>query len=265
MNRFHKIVKCFATIFAIFLIGSIISGFASGILIFDNIFGNDKDNFSSLEQLNVTDNNYKELEIELGSSNILIKEGLSFKIESNNNHIRVREEENKLIIKDKKLINKDSNLVIYVPEGYVFDEISLDSDAGEIDIEKLEVSKLSLELGAGKVDISNLNVINKTEINGGAGEIIINNSTLNNLELDMGVGNLIINSKVLGNSEINAGIGKMEVNLLGIPNDYKIKADKGIGEFLISGVSVSDDTYYGNGINLIDINGGIGKINIRFQ
>ena len=41
--------------------------------------------------------------------------------------------------------------------------------------------------------------------------------------------------------------------------------DKGLGKATINGNNVKDDNTYGNGINKIDINGGIGNIEINFK
>jgi len=269
MSKVHKIVKLFAVALAILIIGSIISGIMVGFTILSNAFDNKESNLDSLKELNILNNNYSVLDIEIESSNILIKNGTDFKIESNNKNISINEISGRLIIKEKNnnwFNNKEvSDLVIYVPVSYILDEVSLDSGAGNVDIDSLITKKLDLDLGAGKVTINNLESSSKTEINGGAGEIIIKDSDITNLDLDMGVGKLVLDSKILGNSEINCGIGQVNITLLGGQTDYKIKANKGIGNFSISGVSVSDGTYYGNGSNFIDVDGGVGEININFN
>ena len=52
--------------------------------------------------------------------------------------------------------------------------------------------------------------------------------------------------------------------LLGSKDDYKIELDKGIGEATLEGESLKDDSVYGSGENKIDIDGGVGAINIDF-
>ena len=54
------------------------------------------------------------------------------------------------------------------------------------------------------------------------------------------------------------------INLLGNSNDYQIDVDKGIGEFTIDNVSVHDEDIYGSGINGLDVDGGLGKVTIKF-
>lgn len=269
MSKFHKIVKYLAVAFAVFIVVSIISGIMYGIIFLGNVFNNDESNLENLENLNLSNNNFSILDINIENSNVLVKEGTSFKVESNDKYISVKEINNKLIIKEKKHNwfgnRENSDLIIYIPVNYNFDEVSLETGAGKVDIEHLSTKKLDLDLGAGKVNVNNLNVSNQTEIDGGAGEIILKNSNISNLDLDMGVGSITIESQILGNSEIDSGVGQVNINLLGNINDYKIKANKGIGKFLISGVNVSDNTYYGNGSNFIDVDGGVGEININFN
>lgn len=80
----------------------------------------------------------------------------------------------------------------------------------------------------------------------------------------MGVGKFSITSSIIGDSKINAGIGSLELNILEKEENYKIKIDKGIGNIKINGENVTDDIY-GSGERIIDIEGGIGNINIDFD
>ena len=52
---------------------------------------------------------------------------------------------------------------------------------------------------------------------------------------------------------------------MGNENDYKLNINKGIGNILINGNSVGDKQIIGNGISVIDVDGGIGKININYK
>ena len=78
----------------------------------------------------------------------------------------------------------------------------------------------------------------------------------------MGVGNLIINSTLTGNNMIDAGVGKLDINLQNKKENYTFKVSKGIGSIKLNNDEIKDNETVGNGINIIDINGGIGSINI---
>ena len=110
-----------------------------------------------------------------------------------------------------------------------------------------------------------LNVVNFTSIDSGAGEVVIKDGSVNNLDLDMGIGKVKLNLEVIGNSEIDAGIGELNLVLLGNDDDYRINVDKGIGSIKFNGESVDAETTVGNGDNIIDIDGGVGNINVDFR
>jgi len=264
-----KIIKYFAIGFACFLIISIISLIMYGIISFGNIFfpsDNDKTKKEDFKVIEVS-NNIESLDMEIIGTNIIIKGDTNLKIETNNKYIETKETNNKLSITETKhsLINNSDNsdLIIYIPSNYIFDNISIENGAGKIEAQTLQTKKLNLDLGAGKVDINNLTVTNNLDLDGGAGEIIITNGAINNLDLDMGVGKLTLTSIITGNSEIDAGIGDLELNLIGTREDYKIKLDKGIGNATLNQEKMKDNTYYGTGSNIIDISGGIGSIEIN--
>jgi len=267
MSETQRIIKYIATAFAIFLIFSILSGIMYGIISISSIFGNNENANKELENLNLT-NNTLILDIEVSNVDISIKQGDEFKAETNNQYIKTKQKDNKLYITEEKhswFSKRDgSKLVVYVPSDYIFDSVSIENGASKIDIDSLSCKKLYMDLGAGKVTINNILVLNKAEIDGGAGEINIENGSLNNLDLDMGIGKLSLISQITGESEIDAGIGNVNLNLLGNLNEYKIILDKGIGKCSVDGKNIKGSTYYGNGSNVIDIDGGVGSIQVDF-
>lgn len=269
MNETQKVIKYLAIAFAIFLIVSILSGIMMCFMFFSNLFDDKEDaTFTSSNKLEITEA-VSSLEIDLRATSTIIREGEKFRIETNNSKIVTKTSNDKLVIKERKgnLFKRKHNyqLVIYLPKDEVYDEVSIDSGAGRIEIEKLATKKLELDLGAGEVEIDELDVLEKMKVEGGAGKFSIHNGKLHNLDLDMGVGKLELTAEVLGNSKIEAGVGETDIVLLGNESDYKIKVDKGIGSASIDGKSVSDNTYYGNGANSLYIDGGVGRIDISFE
>lgn len=268
MSSIQKIIKYFAISLAIFLICSILSVIVYALSSLSNVFDNDSSGKNNFDSLSIS-SDIKVLEIDAITSNIVINRGKSLIVETNNKYIECSDDNGKLHLKEKKhnlLSSEDNNeLVIYIPDNIIFDNITIDTAVGNITIEELSTRMLSFDLGAGKTFINNLSVFESTEINGGAGEIIINNSSFKNLNMDMGAGKLVLNSKVLGTSEIDVGVGHTILNFIGNKNDYEIKIDKGIGKALIDGSEVLDDNTYGSGINKIHVNGGIGNTDINFK
>ena len=267
MTSAQRVIKYLALGFAIFLIFSILSGIMFGISTVSNVFNDsEKDILEDLEDLNIIGDNISVLDIDIKAANLVIKTGDKLKVETNNKYIKYDQVGNKITIKEKRhnwfFRKNKSDLIIYVPENFVFDGVSIDTGAGKIDIDKLSTQILNLDFGAGKATINNLVVEASAEIDGGAGEISILNGSINNLDLDVGVGKFTLNSKLTGNTDIDAGVGELNINILGFIEDYKIRVEKGIGSAKLNNQDLKNEKVYGTGINTIDIDGGVGSINI---
>lgn len=267
MKQSQKIIKYLAIAFALFLTFSIISIISYGVSFIGNLFDSDKDSITEkLNDLDINDNTLL-LDINTSSSNITIKSGDVLKAETNNKYINSKQDNNKLYITEKKhniLRDNESEIIIYIPDDFIFDGVSIETGAGKVNIETLSTKKLYLNLGAGKVEINDLNVLEKAKVDGGAGEIVINAININNLDLDMGIGKFMLIGQLFGKTEIDQGIGTVDLNLLGNKDDYQIHLDKGLGSVKIDGNNINNDETLGNGNNKIDIDGGIGSIEINF-
>lgn len=268
MSQVQKIIKYLALAFALFLIFSIISGIMYGISFFGNIMDSESHDITDkLTNLEIGENTLL-LDINVSSSNIIIQKGDTFKTETTNKYISSKQDKNKLYITERKhnwfFNNEHHELIVYVPDDFVFDGIQITTGAGKVDIETLTTKELYLDLGAGKVEINHLTVLKSAEIEGGAGEMIIQSGKIQNLNLDMGVGRLSLTSKLTGKNKINSGIGELNLSLVGSKDDYCVTLDKGIGSATIDGTNMIDDTSYGIGNNILDIDGGIGSINIHY-
>lgn len=268
MTEAQRIIKYCAIAFALFLIVSIISGIMFFISTIGGVFYDDDNDSTEPLKVLETNQNVNTLDINIQSANLVIKEGTELKVETNNKHIKTTQINNKLKIKenDHNLFRTKNNtqVIIYLPQR-VFEEIKIDTGFGKVTIETLKTQKLKLDLGAGVTEVNNIYVSKKTEIDGGVGEIIIENGIINNLDLDMGVGDLDLTTKLNGTNKIEAGVGNIDLNLLGTTNDYKIKVDTGIGDVNLNDNKIVDGKQYGNGNNLIDIDGGAGNINITIK
>ena len=269
MIKIQKIIKYLAIGLAVFLIVNIISLAAYGIISIGSIFNNNENNTITEGFKNIkTKNQINKLEIETKGVAITIKKGDKFKIETDNKDIKIKESDNKLLIiedNNKWFTKSDyTELIISVPNDYQFDEVSIDSGAGRIEIYRLNTKKIDLDLGAGQVNISNLTVTEEADIDGGAGEMNITTSSINNLDLDLGVGKVTLDSSLYGFNEIDGGIGELIVNLIGTENDYQIKCTKALGKITLNNEKIQSNKSYGNGNNLMEINGGIGNIKINY-
>ena len=255
MTTAQKIIKYLAIAFAIFLIITIISTILTATVALSGILGLKKaiESSNNAQMVTTTFENAEinMLNIDIASTNLTIKQGEILKIETNNSNIDCKQSNETLKINEKdykwfSYNNIEKELILYIPED-------------------LEFQRVKINAGAGKCEIQNLNVSQKCKIECGAGELTISSGIINNLDFDMGVGEANITADLIGESEINAGVGELNIKLQGEKESYKIKADKGIGNIKIDGKQISNGEIYGDGENEIDIEGGIGSINIYYK
>jgi len=234
MTTAQKIIKYLAVAFAIFLIMTIISAILSVILALSGILGlKTAVQNSSTELIATTFENAEidTLNIDIAFTNLTIKQGEILKIETDNSNIDCKQKNQELHLEEKdykwfSYNNVEKELILYIPEDLEFE---------------------------------------KVKINAGAGKVTILSGKINDLDFDMGVGEANITADLLGKSEINAGVGELNINLQGEKESYKIKADKRIGSIKIDGKEVANGEVYGDGKNYIEIDGGIGSINIYYK
>lgn len=261
MTQSQRIIKYFAIALAFLIIFSIFSS----IFGFINTFTIKKEKDREIESIfNSDDANVAYLDIDVKAVDLVIKKGDKLLAESNNKYINCKQNNNKLIIKERKHSSWSKNnnkLIITIPENIEFDAFRLDAGAGKIDIDQINSKKADINLGAGKATINVLNATDKLKLDTGAGKLDILNGSINNLDLDMGVGKVSINSKLTGNSKIDAGVGNLKIDLLNKIDDYYIDISKGLGSISLNGEDLSEGTY-GSGSNEINIDGGIGNIDI---
>lgn len=249
MSTGQRIIKSLAVAFGLFLTFTIFFSIVGGLYAFTSMFSKDnviEENTSIL--WNQSTENIKYLDIEVNSSNLVIKPGNSFIIETNNKHIKYKIDNNELKIKEEgyHLTNSKlkSELIITIPDTNL-NEIDINTGAGNLNIDSINTEKLDIDLGAGT--------------------FTINNGSINDLDLDVGVGEVKITSNITGNSSISSGVGKLSLNLLNTFDNYRFEVNKGIGKVTINDIEVGDNSTLGNGTNTIKLDGGIGEIVVKFK
>ena len=83
-----------------------------------------------------------------------------------------------------------------------------------------------------------------------------------NLDLVLGVGEAKIEGDLLGESEVDCGVGELTLTL-GKQTDYQVHLEKGLGSIFVNGSEYGGGVY-GNGNNKVEIDGGVGRINVKF-
>ena len=274
MTTAQKVIKYIALGFAAFLIVTIISAILSGgyaLLRAFELIHVDKNIVT--EELKVISSEVKEistLKIDLSCTNLDVKIGDNFKVETNNSKITFTNDNGSVKIKEENRNwlnnNKESNLIIYIPRDMIaIDETKIETGAGKINIEKLNTQSLYLELGAGDVYIKNLTVTKEAKIDGGLGRTELKSCEINNLKANLGMGDFVFNGKLTGKNEIDSGVGAIDIDLMDNKGNYKINVSKGLGNVTLDGQKLEMDRVYGTGENYLDVDGGIGEIKIEFK
>ena len=228
MTQIQKVIKCFAMAFAIFLAVGIVSGIVGTLAVLTGISKN-SDKTGEMDGITYEEE-IDSLEIDLAAVDLKIQNGDAFAVETDSERIVQKQKNGKLIIEEngKKWfgVEHGGSLLITIPEDTTFKGVEIDA---------------------------------------GAGNITIDCASLHNLDLDMGVGELNLTAKLTGLCDIDFGVGEADVILLGSENDYRICLNKGIGKATLEGESMKNDTYYGDGANLLEMDGGIGTVTIDFR
>ncbi len=213
------------------------------------------------------------LDIQINAADFVIKQSDEFSVESNLKYLSVTEKDGVLRIIDEAKNSKfnisntysDPVLTLCIPDGTVFEDVDIETGACKLTSCTLSANSIELFLGAGDVYFEGLHAASDIEIEGGAGKITIDNGTLNDLTLEMGVGELNLTAALLGNSDLEFGIGESNLTLIGSEDEYQINVQKGFGSITIDGKSVNHLNSSGNGQNRVELDGGIGAINLNFQ
>lgn len=266
MTTLQKIIKYLAIAFAICLIVSIIGGAASVFGFFGGFFSGNAV-VEDVKDYSVS-SDAKSLKIEIGAADLSIKQADEFRVESNLKNLRVDNNNGVLTIENGKKFSgtyKGAVLTLYIPANTVFEEVKVSTGAGELTIDSLSAGTVDFDFGAGEVTIGTLIAASAANIDGGAGEITVSNGALRNLDVDMGVGELNLTSALTGNCEFDLGVGESNITVIGNKDDYSLDIEKGIGNITVDGTGVSNIKSSGNGLYSIEVSGGVGAINLKFN
>ena len=246
MTHFQRVIKYLALFLAFSLAAAIIIG---GISLMATVFG--MGNSSVLDEMYSIElsQNIESIDIDLSTASLKIVLGDKFALSTNIGNLKVTSDSTlKIKQKHHQIISihsgKSGEIILTIPADVILKSFELDAGAGYVDIECLNVKNV--------------------EIDAGAGAITINGGEIGRLDLDLGVGEANITSAIKGKSTIDCGVGETNINLLGKSEDYTLDIDTGIGSVTLNGTHIKGSTKIGNGSNKLEIDGGVGAININF-
>lgn len=270
MTASQKILKRVAIALGVFFAVSIILLIIQGIsflLHIASIIKSEPANSKELTTLVEQEINISSLKINLESSNLQIKPGNLFKIETNNNDVIFENNEISISIKEKnkpfyKKLIKDNVVIVTLPQdNEKLVNVEIENAAGIVDIIDLDIDNLNLENGVGKIVVNNSR-INIANVEEGVGQININTSQIENINLELGIGEINYSSNV-SNMNLDVGIGSSKINLDEDKLKFNILTEAGIGSILIDGKKI--ENLENKSDNKISLKNGIGTINLNFK
>lgn len=154
----------------------------------------------------------------------------------------------KLETAEKRRLNHGGTIVIYLPEGYLFEEVSLETSKGTITAENVTASEFSARVGAGTANIEHF-AADKADFSCGAGSLTASGTA--NIETD-----------------IECGVGEVVYKASGSQTDYNYEIVCATGEVICgesqySGIGVDQKIDNGAAKNM-GIECGIGRVTIQF-
>lgn len=274
MRILHKIIKIFALCLAAAIIIGLFATIMGGVTWLDWITNGSRSS-GEVETIWSGDNSDAEkitkLEIKTGaaSTKIVLTDESKIGVETNNKHITTREIGNTLYIEEESHLDlvgvvDAGTTIISIPRTIKFSDVKISVGAGELTADEIKTASIEFHLGAGKTKVGKLIATENARIEGGAGAMEIDDGEICNLRLELGVGKTRVQAKILGDSKVESGVGKLDLILAGGKDLYKFRVDKGIGTVTIDGVNQSDDAVYGQGNNLIELESGVGAVEVNF-
>lgn len=207
-----------------------------------------------------------ELRVEAGFADVMIEYGDDFQVEANFD-LDVNDESDRLEVKDdgSVFLSGEAWMRIVIPHDTVFDVVDIENGAGRLSVEDIRTDEFYLDMGMGSTDIKGVSVYELTDISTGTGEIRMEDVLLTGCDFDLGVGSVYVSGKLEGNTDLDCGIGKLELVLEQSMGDLTIQFSSGLGSSTLNGREMKDDHVYGDGENIIDIDGGTGEVRITTE
>lgn len=283
MNAPQKTIKTIATGFAWFLAIVIIVSIVSAAIAVINVLSHKGDNRSETFHFQEYIEDIEKLRIDNGIYNLEVIEGDEFLVEfinvNENTTTKVNGDtlyvEQTGSIFNTSIINlnflgigedKSGKIIVQIPRGFQFEEFHLNAGMGNLNLNDIIASTFKINGGIGNINCNNI-LADRATFECGAGNVILSNISFQDTSIDGGVGNIDLFGILEGNVKIDCGVGNISLNLDVQEEDYKLKIDQGIGRVKINGEKVSSEymSSMKNSKYLIDIDGGIGNVDITFS
>ena len=254
MTGFQKFIKYAAIAFGIYLSITIVLallGIARGLVRaskndeFKDIV-TDREEYKT-EDITRTYENIRNLEVNVEETELIIRNGDTFRIEGTNipDRMEIEQEGNQLSISDEELPSgfSDENMVmtIYIPEDTKLDTIDLEINYVSADIQKLNTANLKLDIYNNYCEIDEI-IADNMEFKNEEGNIDIYDAEIGRLLFDSESGVEDVSLDITGNAEINLEYSYTDMNLIGTQEDYQINTKNQSGNIYIDGTTITSNS-----------------------
>ena len=254
MTGFQKFIKYAAIALGIYLsitIVLVLLGIARGFVgasrnneIRDLV--RDREQYQT-EDITRTYENIKKLEVNVEETELIIRNGDTFKIEGTNipDRMEIEQDGNKLKVSDEEVSSSfsDENMVvtIYIPEDIKLDTIDLEINYVSADIQKLNATNLKLDIYNNYCEIDEI-IADNVEFKNEEGNLDIYDAEIGRLLFDSEAGVEDVSLDITGNAEINLEYSYTDMNLIGTQEDYQINTKNQSGNIYIDGTTITSNS-----------------------
>lgn len=201
----------------------------------------------------------KVLYIELNNSDLSIIRGEKLNIDYNKKDIDITINDKKVYISEKN--NQSSNIEIAIPNDFTFNQLSIKTNKGNINLSSIVCEFFSVSSESGNVSIDNFNITNKTDLAINSSNMNIKDSMMHNVDVFIKDGSLIYDGILDGKNEINTSSGTLKFNLDDKMDNYRIMILDNNKNIKVNNKTINNESYT-KGNKIIKINGK-GKIDIN--
>lgn len=278
MTGLQKFIKYAAIVFGIYLAITIVwvlLGIARGF-----VSSSRNNEFRDLvesaeeyqgEDISRTYENIKNLDITAEVTELIIKNGDSFKVEGTNipDRMEIKQDGDTLEISDENLpsslSNENISITIYIPKDVKLDSIDLEINYVSADIETLNTVNLNLDIYDNYCEIDEI-VADSMEFKNEYGNLDIYQAEVGRLSFDSESGIEAVNVKVTETAKIDLEYSDTDMNLIGTIDDYQINYNNQFGNTYITGIrTTSDNSILGTGSAIITLENSNADVYIDFR
>lgn len=201
----------------------------------------------------------KVLYIELNNSDLSIIRGEKLNIDYNKKDIDITINDKKVYISEKN--NQSSNIEIAIPNDFTFNQLSIKTNKGNINLSSIVCEFFSVSSESGNISIDNFNITNKTDLAINSSNMNIKDSIMHNVDVFIEDGSLTYDGILDGKNEINTSSGTLNFNLDDKLDNYQIIILDNNKNIKVNNKNINNESYT-KGNKIIKINGK-GKIDIN--